>query len=385
MEQTKEQKIANVTANSVGNGNVNSETTKCSKINIGIFFDGTFNSRQLVGTSGFDAWHTNPDFMENLYEKREIQRDGCTIRCGSVYVEGIGTSNSGVDIQGGITGGGKYGIKDKFHKGVMATKRLLNSLMDGDEQIEVYLDVFGFSRGAALARVFANEINKKGNLGLDGIDVKIRFLGLWDCVGSFGKPGDSVENDYNLSTPKAQEIVHITAEDEIRKFFPLTLTKFGRRIRLIGDHADIGGAHPPRKVNNVATTTSPHVLERIRQDWLSSDETLIEGRKTSSGFSEALHKYHWSAEFGIADVSLNLMHHLAVNGASKVPLKAIPNNRKVNNDLLKKYLNSLMGTGSSSMTNKDKQDIRHKFAHISFNQNIANAAETNAKRTVFIK
>ena len=77
---------------------------------------------------------------------------------------------------GGITGfGGRTFIK-----------RALDKLEENIERGDTVIDVVGFSRGAALALDFVNEI-AKGKVKLpDGRIPTVRFLGLWDCVPSFG-------------------------------------------------------------------------------------------------------------------------------------------------------------------------------------------------------
>lgn len=58
---------------------------------------------------------------------------------------------------------------------------------------DTIIDIIGFSRGAALALDFANNIEDDGIRRPGSKEViadrpPIRFLGLWDVVGSFGIP-----------------------------------------------------------------------------------------------------------------------------------------------------------------------------------------------------
>lgn len=144
----------------------------------------------------------------------------------------------------------------------------------------VTLDVFGFSRGAALARHFVNLI-------LDGLpdfsqkpqsvianppkfgalrygnpipmpqetatfvhqplpNVKIRFLGLFDTVGSFYLPGTEKNGVFILHLPKgcADKVLHLVSEDERRKNFRCTrIDDVGTEIKVAGVHSDIGGGY----------------------------------------------------------------------------------------------------------------------------------------------
>ncbi|BFU89976.1 MAG: hypothetical protein NTAFB01_11630 [Nitrospira sp.] len=49
---------------------------------------------------------------------------------------------------------------------------------EGDRTI----DIIGFSRGAALALHFANQVQEEKS------GAEVRFLGLWDVVACFGLP-----------------------------------------------------------------------------------------------------------------------------------------------------------------------------------------------------
>lgn len=132
------------------------------------------------------------------------------------------------------------------------------------------IDVFGFSRGAAMARDFINSLaNEEVKL-----KYQIKFVGIFDTVGSFGYPGNDqnwkpktdeyTETDiliedkfgmkapekyyepynFNLSSKSAEQIVHFVAMDEYRKNFPLTDTNgAGLTYEFIGAHSDVGGGY----------------------------------------------------------------------------------------------------------------------------------------------
>lgn len=151
----------------------------------------------------------------------------------------------------------------------------------------IQFDVFGFSRGAALARHFVNAALKgvpdydkprSGNDGLDitpnllgsetgevfnptqGYDVDntkavtVRFVGLFDTVGSFYLPGNQDEGQFNLTlTPdSAQTVLQLTAHHEYRHNFPLTSLQVGNNPLptnfyqevFPGAHSDVGGGYP---------------------------------------------------------------------------------------------------------------------------------------------
>ena len=72
-----------------------------------------------------------------------------------------------------------------------AIERLENNLDAGDGIV----DIVGFSRGAALALSFANEIDSK----LPGVE--IRFVGVFDLVAQFGVPGRHINAGHVVSLP----------------------------------------------------------------------------------------------------------------------------------------------------------------------------------------
>lgn len=106
------------------------------------------------------------------------------------------------------------------------------------------VDIFGFSRGAAIARTFTNLVNQ--GLRKEHPLLRVRFLGIYDTVGSFGIPGDESDPGENLGidTLDAREIAHYTADHEYRQNFPLTETSKSD-TGYPGCHSDVGGSYPP--------------------------------------------------------------------------------------------------------------------------------------------
>ena len=128
----------------------------------------------------------------------------------------------------------------------------------------ITLDIIGFSRGAAAARDFANQvINRKNNnyynktlFGFGAnesryncVGIKIRFMGLFDTVLS------TAAGDFNLAVSDTQigYVAHAVAVNEYRAVFPLESIEssydnrgFGNyRIErgFIGAHSDVGGGY----------------------------------------------------------------------------------------------------------------------------------------------
>ena len=111
--------------------------------------------------------------------------------------------------------------------------------------------VFGFSRGAALARKFVSEIladNKK---------CKVSFLGVYDTVAAMNgiyRKGDQISSDVlfedGVLDDRVQRAVHLLALDEERVAFTPTLINRdpNGRDRILemwmpGIHSDVGGGY----------------------------------------------------------------------------------------------------------------------------------------------
>jgi len=155
--------------------------------------------------------------------------------------------------------GGAFGIGGKWrvHE---AYKRFLDLYKAG----EINVDIIGFSRGAAIALDFANKICKEGARDSSGARVtpKIRFLGLWDTVASFGLNYDvgpllfhEWNPGWNLKVPpNVEHCYHALAIDEERKSFGPTRNKAkgAHEVWFRGHHSDIGGGNANPKRNNIA-------------------------------------------------------------------------------------------------------------------------------------
>jgi len=122
----------------------------------------------------------------------------------------------------------------------------------------VQIDLLGYSRGAALARHFSNQIAERVRngrfwlrddaLGTITACVGLRFMGLFDTVAQFGLLGIG-DPQYDLTVSDAwQWVAHAVALHERRWLFPLTSLEGspgGHVIEapFVGAHADIGGGY----------------------------------------------------------------------------------------------------------------------------------------------
>ena len=166
---------------------------------------------------------------------------------GSLYLKGIGMRARtfiGRSFSEAFGIGGHRRVRQ-------AMDRLENNIEAGDTAV----DIAGFSRGAALALSFANEIASK----LKNVD--IRYIGLFDVVGEFGLPGEHVNAGHNLHMPpNAHNVFHAMALDETRLLFPLTRLSGSapatgvllQEVWFRGVHSDVGGGNENASLNPIA-------------------------------------------------------------------------------------------------------------------------------------
>lgn len=157
------------------------------------------------------------------------------------------------------------GNRDEFFKS--QARRLENKLKSNEKPKikECFLDIFGFSRGAAEARVFCSWVDKLLIDGkLAGVPIRFRFVGIIDTVAAAGfwsGVGSGITNSSDghsgwagveyLRLPKNLEnCVHMVAMHEIRRNFPIdqvnfqgTLPPNTQEVIYPGAHSDVGGGY----------------------------------------------------------------------------------------------------------------------------------------------
>jgi len=225
-------------------------------------FDGTWINRSS-GTL------TNVELFRRYY-------DPSFNEARSYYRRGLGTQdpqhddfqNSVDRVLGGAFGlGGQATIDDALnHLDNLIAGRLDKAPFDG------VIDLVGFSRGAAIARAFANRIYERIDAGYyrnalagSGLcrSLRIRFMGLFDSVGSFGLPGNSVDAGYDFSIDeRIGTVAHAVALDEHRAAFDLLsiqsnehspdTTAYREERGFIGAHSDIGGGYSVGDLSDIA-------------------------------------------------------------------------------------------------------------------------------------
>jgi len=315
-------------------------------LTIGVFFDGTGNNaantaarqgactgehfgmndaestsaleqciQQNHGVSGTAAgsylgYYSNVHWLNTLYSTdfpSHAEQGQQTI-----YIEGIGTeTNAGDSTYGMSIGRGDTGVVRKTDKAIAALASAIKDYLAKPSETnvmvvrELQFDIFGFSRGAAAARHFANRIFSQDsaivtaiNAGLDGIAFsgtpggKTRFLGIFDTVAAIGTPvnglnphsADSGDVNLALRPGVAERVFHITAQHECRFNFALNSVKPAwPELALPGAHSDIGGGYNPdeheacfltRPVFETVSLSTPDTETRVYQQTCEQLEVM---------------------------------------------------------------------------------------------------------------
>lgn len=300
-------------------------------VRIGIFFDGTGNNRfntqiaadcramsEINGgkhiseckgrhddpSSSYSNDFSNVALLAKLYRCQPVaSNDGTGLKVyWPVYVSGIGTTSGRRDslLSGQSFGRGATGVIAKVgHAFKKLGARLENFASENPGCVinRLELDVFGFSRGAAAARHFVNEVLKKDKGILEATlnrrcvplspsfswsngGVKVKVIGLFDTVAAVGSIRDigsvnDANNDrVNLYLPPgcAEQVLHLVARDEERRNFALNsiTPPWTREIALPGSHSDIGGGYHPQMLERVLITRPRWTVVTGDEPWEST-------------------------------------------------------------------------------------------------------------------
>ncbi len=201
----------------------------------------------------------------DLLERSKFEGQEC------FYYSGVGTH--GGALQRAFNAGLSLQSMDVDHIILSATRDLRRVYEEGDEVF-----VFGFSRGAAIARQFASLLPKD----FPHHTPKIKFMGVYDTVASIGlpnldendKPVSDVVFENNTIAPAIEQAVHIVALDEKRKaFMPTLMNKDDTPVPETGDarvmeiwfagaHTDVGGG---RRMDGLSDTALEFMLEELNR------------------------------------------------------------------------------------------------------------------------
>ena len=205
-----------------------------------------------------------------------------------VYKSGVGTRFGAIGkVLGGWMG---IGLHDRVGD---ALEELKKNIARGD----TIIDVVGFSRGAASALHFANEVWEK--LGQRKPDApRIRFVGLFDTVASTGVLPGKIDINLDLELPpNVDKCCHAMALDESRASFHVHRVKSHggqlpdgtiEEVWFRGCHSDIGGGEHHDALANIALVW---MLRRAAASGLEFDaddvKAAVDGRDAAAAIIRA--------------------------------------------------------------------------------------------------
>jgi uncharacterized protein (DUF2235 family) len=269
------------------------EPTPAHAKNIVVCLDGTWNQ---PGQKDFD--HVAVTNVYKLFRmckgsasrahynasQFKVYGEGTGVKQVALYYQGVGNKLDNSELGqmlGGGFGLGASAIVERAYLDVVKAYR------PGDR-----IFIFGFSRGAAIARLVAGVIGRRGvpmslwTLRLFGqhwllwksrkaLDVKIDVLGCWDTVGSFGISKNilgipfqriNLLKDLTVSL-SVKRAYHMLALDETRDSFEPTLmdpdpTAPDRIVEVwfSGNHSNVGGGYA---TDNLSDVTLDFLLKQI--------------------------------------------------------------------------------------------------------------------------
>lgn len=288
--------------------------------NLVFCFDGTWNDPS-------DAYEKGSDITNILKLHQSLVQDDTQE---SFYFEGVGTGEGLDKYIGGATGKGANKIRNR------GFVTLVENYRPGDK-----IFVFGFSRGAAIARMFAALVNKRGIPEIlhfsakrarfktkgKSHEVAIDMLGVFDTVASFGIPVDLGINFQQIDLFKdltvaenVKKAFHLLAFHEGRRTFIPTLMNAQDSVEEVwfpGVHSDVGGGYSESGISDIslrymmdqaeglglrfdpteAAKVKPNITDlihdRVREDWalrLENREITVKASNQSSSHSPKIHQ-----------------------------------------------------------------------------------------------
>lgn len=319
-------------------------------LRIGVFFDGTGNNAANTAlgiacgahhaikpedlAASCKPYMSDPDSsygndvsnvkkLSDLYSQGVEGDESSKLALRMVYIEGIGTTAGLKDNPLGMgTGRGETGVAGRVQFSFELIERTIDDILQISPDSEITsltFDTFGFSRGAAAARHFANEVamGSRGPLGkiltqhekslsrtfLDyyNSDIRMGFIGLFDTVASVA----GFTNRLNIQSPVTPgirlhlprslftDVVQLVARDEYRANFALNrVSPDHLEITLPGVHSNIGGGYRaeaqecvligPMKAVTVGKTTS------VKRTDIYSEALVQKAKLVAQGWPEEM-------------------------------------------------------------------------------------------------
>ncbi len=282
----------------------------CSDVvHLSIYFDGTGNNRDADNkkkkwSNPARLWRTADQFIQDAKKDKTLPPNY------AIYVSGVGTRFNGelnlfqraiamMQDHGGLGMGAGLGGSRRLDYGNMQINQSLSDALiqqankAGDELKnyantrknttfakistdlskhrlikKINVSIFGFSRGAALARAFCNQwiwdcTPDCNGLKYNNVPIHFNFVGLFDTVASFGLPATNLNNKLPFMQrdlvidERVGQCVHYVAGNELRFAFPVDLIHLNgkltrsqwKEVVYPGMHSDVGGGYEPGSQN----------------------------------------------------------------------------------------------------------------------------------------
>lgn len=181
-------------------------------------------------------------------------------------------------------------VSQHWHAEGATPKKIEPGIVDN-----IYLSIFGFSRGATQARAFANWLRslcqldavlaQRSGMSLGGFPVTFDFMGLFDTVASVGLGntlGNSLlgkafdghqawaDTEDSLRVPPEIPCLHIVAAHELRRSFPVDSISVGglvsskaAEVVFPGVHSDVGCGYMPTEQGRGTDPGGADMLSRL--------------------------------------------------------------------------------------------------------------------------
>lgn len=280
-----------------------------------ILLDGTWNDETGLNADGLVTNIVNLKRILHNDEEHQIVR----------YHRGVGNDNDNGWVKSvwqGATGKAIASIVER------AYARFVQDWQRGD-----LIYIFGFSRGAAAARLLASKIADKGVAkaveitlepkenketrvieqaitdvhfpSSEKLDVEVEFLGVWDTVSALGlrknfrrfigKKDDDLFTDDHIAK-NIKRAVHLVAIDETRNVFIPSLMNHKpgvvHEVWFPGVHSDIGGSY---KEDDIAKASLFYMFKKLKQ-WnqkMARKEFMVDENAFRTYALEKIEKAHF--------------------------------------------------------------------------------------------
>jgi RHS repeat-associated protein len=216
------------------------------------------------------------------------------------YITGIGTTDEDMPVKGNMANG--KGFDERVDLGFKFLDKFIDKEYVPGKPIDI--NVVGFSRGAAEARVWMNQLIEKMTQSRyttkegKSACLSLRFMGLWDTVPHLGYfNGDEARYDFSIDA-SVPYVAHAVALNEHRgvgiSFDGVSIlpapatTSGGNRIEIgfIGSHADIGGGYGTRDLSDVALMW---MIEQAKRQGVAFEDEKIKGNQWNIVSSPVIH------------------------------------------------------------------------------------------------